>query len=274
MCVAQAGDSLVLLVPYEDELALFGPPLGEISIPEAIDAVEKTTGNRIIACGRLPEDAIQQISTVPGWEPFEDRNNFDYVYRREDLANLSGRKYHNKRNLIAQCLNENDCTYESYSPEIIPDLQKMQSRWCKARDCGKTPGLCHEYLAINEMFQHGGEFDLAGGVVKIDGVIQAYAMGSKLNDNTAAIHFEKAMPEFKGLYQLINQWICQHEFQEFEFINREQDLGIEGLRKAKESYFPEHMITKFIALNGLSLEEYMKNRIRALRCPPPEESLK
>jgi len=138
--------------------------------------------------------------------------------------------------------------------------------WCKAHDCGRTPGLCQEYLAINELFKHGDDFEIYGGAVKIDGVVQAYASGSRLNSNTAAVHFEKAMPEFRGLYQLINQWVCQHEFDAFEFINREQDVGIESLRKAKESYFPDRMISKYIVLNGISRDEYEQNRVREMRC--------
>jgi hypothetical protein len=266
MSMVQAGDAVAFVVPHGHEFTLFGTPLGNISIFEAVDAVQKVTGKSVVACERIPRDAIAEMQSQKDWQIIEDRDNFDYVYSCEDLATLSGRKYHKKRNLIAQCLKEYDCTYESYSAEMVPALKDMQSRWCKAHNCGTTPSLCQEYQAINEALNHAGDLDLVGGAVKIGGAVQAYALGSKLNDTTVAIHFEKAMPEFKGLYQLINHWVCQHEFAGYEFVNREQDLGVEGLRKAKESYFPEMLVEKFVLLKGLSFEEYMKNRVRAHKC--------
>jgi hypothetical protein len=78
--------------------------------------------------------------------------------------------------------------------------------------------------------------------------MQAITIGERLNDSTAVVHFEKAMPGYDGLYQLINQWFCRYGLTEFEFVNREQDLGIPGLRKAKESYHPHHMVEKYVAL--------------------------
>jgi hypothetical protein len=196
----------------------------------------------------------------------EDRDNFDYVYYRKDLAELSGRKYHKKRNLVTQCLGNYRCTYEELTPEIIPEVKEMQDRWCAQKDCGKTPILCHEYKAISSMLDNTGELDIIGGAIRIDGTVQAYTVASSLNNNTAAIHFEKAMPEFKGLYQLINQWFCKNSLSSFEFVNREQDVGVEGIRKAKESYFPDHMIIKYAVLHNISREEYEKMRTRETHC--------
>ena len=79
----------------------------------------------------------------------------------------------------------------------------------------------------------------------VDGKIQAFAIGERLNPTTAVVHFEKANPELRGMYQLINHWFARNELSEYPYVNREQDLGIEGLRKAKESYHPYHMVRKF-----------------------------
>jgi hypothetical protein len=87
---------------------------------------------------------------------------------------------------------------------------------------------------------------LTGGAVVVEGRIEAFAIGERLNLAAAVVHFEKANPELRGMYQLINQWFCRNELAEYSFVNREQDLGIEGLRKAKESYCPHHMVRKFI----------------------------
>jgi hypothetical protein len=123
----------------------------------------------------------------------------------------------------------------------------MQDRWCEARNCGEEPSLCAEYRAVRAAFRRFEDFGLLGGVVRVDGCVQAFAIGEALNRDTAVVHFEKAMTEYRGLYQLINQRFCISELDGFRFVNREQDLGIPGLRKAKESYHPHHMVDKYVA---------------------------
>jgi hypothetical protein len=104
-----------------------------------------------------------------------------------------------------------------------------------------------EYSAIREAFSHYEELDPIGGAIRVNGKVEAYAVGEKLAPGTAVCHFEKAMPNVKGLGQLINQWFAKYSLSDFEFVNREQDLGVPGLRRAKESYFPHHMVEKFTA---------------------------
>jgi len=265
MSVLEVDDSAVLLVKREQGYMLFGPPLGTISIGTAMDAAQAALDAPVIACERIPEPIARLVD--PARVPlFEDRNNSDYVYRREDLSELGGRRYHKKRNLIAQVQAEHACSYEHFSSQLIPEIKDMQERWCAQHDCGKTPGLCHEYRAIMELLDSAHQLDILGGAIRIGGAIQAYALGSTLNANTAAEHFEKAMPKFKGLYQLMNQWFCQNLPTEIVFVNREQDVGVEGLRQAKESYFPDHMVKKFVALHGISREAYEELKTKEARC--------
>ena len=87
--------------------------------------------------------------------------------------------------------------------------------------------------------------EFKGGVIEIDGKVEAFALGEQLNPQTAVIHVEKANPQFDGLYQLINQEFCTHEWESVDYINREQDCGEEGLRKAKLSYHPHHLVNKY-----------------------------
>ncbi|MDY6954275.1 MAG: phosphatidylglycerol lysyltransferase domain-containing protein [Thermodesulfobacteriota bacterium] len=176
-----------------------------------------------------------------------DRDNWDYVYRVKDLAELAGRHYHKKRNLIKQCLEAHTCAYEPVTEEILDECLDMQDRWCQARQCKLDRGLCREYVAIRDMFDNFPELELLGGAIRADGVLQAYAVGEALGPVTAVCHFEKAMPGFRGLGQLINQWFARYALKDFEFENREQDLGIPGLRQAKESYYPHHMVEKYSA---------------------------
>jgi hypothetical protein len=239
----EEGRTLIVVQHFNHSTQLFGDPMGPLDIESAARTVKRLTGKPVTAAVRLRESS-EQKSLPSGWEQEEDRNNFDYVYRQENLSELAGRKYHKKRNLIAQCLTENTCAYEAISPDNLDEVREMMDRWCASRNCGETPGLCHEYLAIQKLLTHFNALDVFGGAIRIGGRIEAFTIGERLNANTAVVHIEKAMGEFKGLYQLINNWFCQHSLADYEFVNREQDLGIEGLRQAKESYFPDHLIRK------------------------------
>jgi len=104
---------------------------------------------------------------------------------------------------------------------------------------------------LRETFDNYQRLNVTGGAIRVDGEIKPFAIGEQLNPTTAVCHFEKALPEIHGLAQLINQWFAKFGLQKFEFINREQDLGIPGLRQAKESYYPHHLLEKFtVQLNG------------------------
>jgi hypothetical protein len=113
------------------------------------------------------------------------------------------------------------------------------------RECVEIPDLLSEDYAVHMALTNFEELDYRGGAIKVEGRIEAFSLGELLNNNTAVIHIEKANPEIPGLYAAINQMFCSNTWAEIEFINREQDLGNDGLRKAKESYIPDHMINKY-----------------------------
>lgn len=265
MWTVDLGNTIALVSKRKCGLMLFGSPLGNRSLLEIFESVQKKTKQPIVACERIPENIVHNLN-VEDMELIEDRDNFDYVYKQSDLAQLEGRKYHKKRNLIAQCLSDYDCKYEKITPELLPEIKEMQERWCADRDCGKTPRLCHEHDAIIDVLNNYSMLNVMGGAIRISGKIEAYTIGSQVNESTAAIHFEKAMIKYKGLYQVINQWFCQNELNSFEFVNREQDVGVEGIRKAKESYFPDHMIRKYVILHHINREEYEALRTKEAHC--------
>ncbi|MBN1282946.1 MAG: DUF2156 domain-containing protein [Proteobacteria bacterium] len=240
-----ADDSLVLFDERDRGVVLVGSPIGPIPLAEAAREVEGATGKKVAGFERIGE---ARAHSVPGqgWQIEEEADLYDYVYRREDLAELAGRRYHSKRNLIAQCLAEYDCTYEEISPKNLHELRPMMDRWCDWRRCRDDRGLCSEYRAVKTVLEEFDNLSVTGAAIRIDGRIEAFTVGQRLNENTAVIHVEKAMPQFKGLYQLINHWYCKNGLSRFEFVNREQDVGIPGLRKAKESYHPDHMVKKFV----------------------------
>lgn len=175
-----------------------------------------------------------------------DRDDFDYVYLKENLIELKGRKYHGKKNHINAL--KKTCEYE-YLPvgkDNIDECIESVRAWCMSHECYKDPMLTAERKAIFEVLEHFDELELVGGAIKINGKIEALTFGEMMNDDTAVIHVEKANADIRGIYPLINQEFCIRAWEGAIYINREEDMGIEGLRKAKESYHPCHMVEKFI----------------------------
>jgi uncharacterized protein len=245
-------DSLIFFVETKTGLVIFGHPVGPVSIAEVLSEY----GNRISGIDRYPKKKLAESVLLPGAMITDDRDNADYVYRREALATLAGRNFTKKRNHINQCLATYNCRYEIITAETVPECLVMQERWCAARDCKAEPGLCGEYQAIEETLHHYMEFGLTGGAIRIEGNIEAFTVGEAFNSSTAVCHFEKAMPQFHGLGQLINQWFAENNLADFVYINREQDLGIPGLRRAKETYFPDYLVEKVrVVLSGSSMEK-------------------
>jgi hypothetical protein len=243
-------NSLIFFAETSTGLLLLGNPVGPVSLSE----VFREYDGRIKGAYRFPKEKLKDQSLLSGATVIEDRDNSDYIYRREDLATLTGSKFTKKRNNINKCLAVHACRYEIITTEIIAECIAMQDQWCATRNCKKVSGLCGEYKAITETLCHYREFDLTGGVIRIEGTIQAFTVGETLNPSTAVCHFEKAMPQFQGLNQLINKWFAQNNLSDFTFVNREQDLGIPGLRRAKEGYHPDHLVEKVrIILHGADI---------------------
>lgn len=252
MGFAEVAGSLLLFVVSQEQPAgkpiLFGHPLGDSSFAELLAGIR----HEIAGMVRFPEEFVPPVETA-GFAVRPDRDNADYVYRVDDLASLAGRKFAKKRNHVKQCLEKYSCEYVHLTPEHLDACLAMQERWCMDRNCMEDFSLCSEYQAIQEAFENYERLGLFGGAVKVNGTIQAFALGERLNDNTAVCHFEKAMPGIDGLGQLINQWFARYSLEGFEFVNREQDLGLPGLRQAKESYHPDHMVEKYNVQSDLPL---------------------
>jgi hypothetical protein len=122
----------------------------------------------------------------------------------------------------------------------------MQETWCQLKNCQEDPSLLMEDYAIHQALTYFEDLNFRGGAILIDNKVEAFALGEQLNKDTAVIHIEKANPDILGLYAAINQLFCLKTWSHMKYINREQDLGVEGLRKAKESYHPHHMVNKYI----------------------------
>jgi len=217
---------------------LFGPPVGPASVVGILDHYQ------LPGAIRLPAGPAALLRAA-GREPVHDQDNDDYVYRVTDLAEMAGRRYAKKRNHIKQCLRNHVCTYEPMDQDNVEECLAMQEKWCEVRQCQIYPGLGNEDIAITETLRHFAQFSLLGGIIRIAGAVKAFAIAEPLNQDTAVWHFEKAMPEVEGLGQLITHWFARFALGAFKFVNREQDLGLPGLRQAKESNFPDHRVAKF-----------------------------
>jgi len=177
-----------------------------------------------------------------------DRDNSDYVYLTEALITLKGKKLHAKRNHINKFNKLYQYEYVPMSAENLDECWKITEKWCQERECDCSRGEYCEKYAIRELLDNFDSLGYKGALIKVDGEYKAFTVGEMLNSNTAVIHIEKADSSIQGLYTLINQQFCEKQWKDTVYINREQDLGEEGLRKSKESYYPEKMINKYIVV--------------------------
>ncbi len=175
----------------------------------------------------------------------ENRDHFDYVYLTQDLAELPGRKYSAKRNHINQFTRAYRFAYQSVTPDLVDECLALAEVWCEKRLCEEDLSLQQELSGIEDVLNDFRTLQLDGGAILIRDKVQAFALGELLNDNTVVVHVEKANPEFKGIYPMMTKAYADRWVDEAQYINLEQDLGEPGLRRAKESYHPDHLSRKF-----------------------------
>lgn len=173
------------------------------------------------------------------------RDHFDYVYRTDDLIQLAGGKYHAQRNHINSLSRAYRYRYEPLREEYLSACLYLCARWCQVKKCDEDLSLMGEWEAIGTVLANYQALGLEGGVIFINDRVQAFSCGELLNQDTAVIHLEKADPELRSFYAVINQQFTREAWAGVPFINREQDLGEPGLRKAKLSYHPHRLVEKF-----------------------------
>ncbi len=193
-------------------------------------------------------------SCCPEHRLTEDRDNFDYVYLSRDLIQLSGKKFHSKRNHINRFKSEYGFEYILITPDMLDECLEVYSLWLHEKD-KLLPGMLGELDAIKAAITNMDVLGVKGGGIRIDGKLRAFSLGQLINEDMAVIHIEKADESFEGIYSVINQQFAEHEWSGVKYINREEDMGIEGLRKAKLSYRPIELIQKYVAKPDLTLSE-------------------
>ncbi len=178
-----------------------------------------------------------------------DRNSFDYVYKIEDLIELKGSAYHAKKNHINRFIaNYPSYEYINITPDNINLCYDMFERWCEAK-ADTVPGIDEQRLAVGKLFDNFTQLNVQGGGILVDGRMVAFSIGEPLNrqESVVVIHLEHADTNFQGSFPLINQQFLINQWSGFEYVNREEDMGLPGLRRAKKSYKPCLMVKKYIA---------------------------
>ncbi len=234
--------NLCLLVDPTFEGAYFLPPAG----PSVSTGTIAACLERAPRLSRVPEEFAAKHGA--GFRVEEDRDNFDYVYLVEDLIELKGKRFDGKRNRIKKFESTFAHEYCRLAPEHVDDCRGLFHQWFGEK-AYTDPYMLAEKEAILEALRLLSSLDVKGGVVTIGGRVEAFTIGARLNSDTALIQIEIANPAFPGLAQWINREFLRREWSSFRFVNREQDLGVPGLRRAKLSYQPDRLIKKFNLYN-------------------------
>ena len=228
-------------------------PVGTGDRKAAIEAVMADAAERGIPCrftGLTHDDCALLEQLFPGRFRYHfDRDSFDYVYAVDDLADLKGRKFQRKRNHLNRFRTDHpDCRLVPITEGTLPLAEKLVNDWYTLRLQENPHADYHlEQAAIRKALGHWDELALEGMLLMCDGEVFAMTAGSRLWSDTFDIHFEKALDIHDGAYAAINQGFAAHlrdAHPDVRFLNREDDLGLEGLRKAKLSYCPDHMVEK------------------------------
>ena len=248
--VARHGDYAIVMSDPDDPTFIF--PLGAgplLPVLQALMAYTKKRGVPLYFNTLLEEDKARLEALFPGqFEVCEIRDAFDYIYETRRLAELPGKKLSSKRNHINKFMMENrDWSFEPITRDNIEEARQMSLAWCHRAGCDEKPGLMEESCAVEQAFKHFFDLQLQGGIIRIAGKVVAFSMGDALNEDVYLAHIEKAFDDIPGLYQIINQQFVQHFAMDYKFVNREDDTGDEGLRRAKMSYDPVYLVAKYTA---------------------------
>lgn len=250
------GDGFAVIVgEYEGDTFSILPLASKEKLPEVIDFVLNyfAKADKTIYFRGITKEIVEDLQKYyPNkFEYIEERDLFDYIYDAESMRTLAGRKNQKKRNHINYFLKEYEgrFEYKLLDEDDFDACLELVKKWAdnKQENDEYDEGMDDEFVGIKKIFSN---YDILKSNVKIggiyiDGKLEAFTIGELLNPNMALIHIEKANPDIRGLYPFINQQFLVNEFSEVEFVNREEDLGIPGLRKAKLSYHPIRFVEKY-----------------------------
>ncbi len=247
--VARQGDRLLIFSHFHGK-TMYPFPAGTGDAKAAIEAILADSRERGIPF-RLTGLSQQDKEALENWYPGQfrfhcDRDSYDYVYSIDDLAHLKGRKFQQKRNHFNKFHQSfPDSEVRPLSEDTLLDAAALADLWYARLTPEEDPGM--ERVALDRAFRHWRELEMEGMVLYVAGRPVAMTMASFLSEDTMDVHFEKADTDYSGAYAAINRSFARYlreKYPHLRFLNREDDLGLEGLRKAKLSYQPHHMVEK------------------------------
>lgn len=248
--VARMGDYGIIRSGFKEFSYLY--PFGRGDVRPVIEAMmEDAREHRVtFTISLILEPMKEELETLfPGLFAYsEERAYFDYIYTQESLSTLRGRQLSGKRNHINAFKKlYPDWSFEKITAENIAECWQMNEEWSARNELSLGSGLLKERSALKSAFEHFFEENLVGGLIRVNGRVIAYSMGHPLNSDTFVVHFEKAFDDIRGAYQMINQQFALNCCEGYTYLNREDDTGLEGLRKAKLSYLPHTLLKKYDA---------------------------
>jgi len=240
-CFAVQDNSLLLMSQTKKELQL-RIPIGPFRT-ELLEEVMALAQKEHASIGYIkPGEKDLLLHQHPSLTFIEDRDLYDYVYRASDLATLPGTAYAKIRNRLHKFTKETPYTIEDITDDNMDEVHEFLKRWCLWKDCASDEVLEHERKAIVFSMAHFFDLGLSGVALRIEGTIEAVSVFENMNADTAVIHFEKGSPDYDGVYKAVNMEAAKRLQAKVTYIDREEDLGIPGLRKAKLSYHPHHFV--------------------------------
>ena len=248
-------DSLLLMAQF-GQRTLYPFPVGRGDKAKAVREIMRDAEARGLVfrmSGISPEGREMLEREFPETFRFHtDEGSYDYVYLVDDLAELKGKKYHTKKNHVNRFIEENE-GYQvvTIGEDNIPEVTEFVRGWYQKRlERDPDADFTMETVALDRALRHYSELELIGIAIKVRGNIVAVTMANRMTEDTVDVNFEKADPEINGAYAIINYEFARYvrdTFPEARFLDREEDMGIEGLRRAKESYRPARKVKKYWA---------------------------
>ena len=240
-----------LVFKSEDDGLAFAFPAGEPeNVKKALEVLmeySKERGYPFCMYNVTPDFFALLEEWYPGRFQIEyNEDDADYVYESEKLATLSGKKLHSKRNHVNKFKTEykGRWSYEPITKDNLEECFQMGLKWRNDNGCEEDEEKNAEICVTLNSLRLFEELELVGGILRVDGEIVAFTIGEPICSDTFVVHIEKAYADISGAYNMINQQFVEHECMNYKYVNREEDTGSEGLRKAKRSYRPVFMVEK------------------------------
>lgn len=237
-------DGQIIVKTNIDGINIYRLPIGG-DIETGIDYIKKCENCKYPIFWNSEGGRLEEFREKYGdnYTFIEDRDTFDYVYSRENLVNLFGQKYHSKRNHISSFNKKYDWHFEPLNDNNINNIRECANKWYASKEYTENSTLAIEKNRIDLLLDNYKELNIKGGCIVVDRNVVAFSLGSEINSQTFDVCIEKALPAYAESYSVINREFAKTL--DYKYINREDDMGIEGLRKAKMSYHPDFFVKKY-----------------------------